>query len=133
MQLLAFKDPNGRVYLMDDADALPPLANGYEWTVVVRPDHVMANDVIEPEPEPYTELEPYIESEPAWTPSHRNAAPDFLDMLLPILTPRDGQSPQERAQELVDALPGQLRAKIGQLMRALLPPRQLPPFPGVGP
>lgn len=121
MQFLAFKDPSGRVFIIDEAEALPPLANGYEWTVVVRPDQVI---MAEAEPEPVRESAPP-------PPQYRNSSPGLLDMLLPILTPRDGQSPQERAQELVDALPDELRGKIGQLARALRPPRQLPPFPGV--
>lgn len=113
-QQLAFKDPTGRVYIMDEAEALPPLAEGFEWTVVVRPDQVMTE---EPEPE--------------YEPAPRRG---FLDIVVPIFTPRADQTPQERAQELIDAIPADARTKLAQLFRALVPrqPPDLPPFPGVG-
>ena len=38
MQLLAFREPSGRVFIIDELHALPPLAEGYEWTMVIQPD-----------------------------------------------------------------------------------------------
>ena len=117
MDLLAFRDPTGRVYIMSESTALPPLAHGYEWTRVVQPDVMMADDdVSEPEP----------------APSRPNKGPGFLETVIPLLIPRTDQSPQERAQELIDALPEEIRSQLGKLMRALAPPRppELPPFPG---
>ena len=119
LQELAFKDPTGRVYMMRETEALPPLAQGYEWTMVVRPDAVIDEDVhFEPEPEPERT-------------SRQNSG--FLDMVIPLLMPRADQTAQERAQELVDAMPEEVRGKLAQLFRALAPPRpaELPPFPGV--
>ena len=119
LQELAFKDPTGRVYMMRETEALPPLAQGYEWTMVVRPDGVM--DQQGPEPS----------QERAHAPRHRNGGAGFLDLMAQLLTPREGQSAKERAQELVDVIPEDVRSQIGQLVRALTPRPQLPPFPGM--
>ena len=118
MQLLAFKDPTGTVYLMSESEALPPLADGYEWTMVVRPDRVMDEDDVVADPEP--------------SRSATGQRPGFLDVVIPLLTPQEGQSAQERAQELIDVLPEDVRGKLSQLFRALVPrrPQDLPPFPG---
>ena len=43
-QVLAFRDPTGRVYMMNESEGLPPLAEGYEWTVVMRPDDVVPDE-----------------------------------------------------------------------------------------
>ena len=124
MQLLAFKDPTGTVYLMSESEALPPLADGYEWTMVVRPDRIADADEI-PESEPGSEPAPQY---------HRVAGQrrGFLDVMVPLLTPQNGQSAQERAQELVNAIPEDVRSKLAQLFRAWVPrqPQDLPPFPG---
>lgn len=123
LQELAFKDPTGRVYMMRETEALPPLAEGYEWTMVVRPDAVMAEEAFyEPEPEPEPEAE---------QSDGQNGG--FLDIVIPLLMPRADQTAQERAQELVDAMPEDVRGKLSQLFRALVPPKpaELPPFPGV--
>lgn len=118
MQQLAFKDPSGRIYLMSESEALPPLAQGFEWTMVVQPACVMGE-------------EPAAEPEP--TPSPVGDPAGILDLVLPLLTPREDQSPEERAKELIDALPENLRGNLAKLFRALVPARpvELPPFPGV--
>ena len=107
MQMLAFKDPTGRVYILDEAQALPQLADGFEWTMVVRPDPVPA--------------EP---SRP-----RRPDAGSWFDTLIAVITPRSGQTPQERAQELVEMLPEDLRKRLGRVIRSFHQP-ELPPFPG---
>lgn len=117
MQLLAYRDPTGRVYILNEAQALPPLGEGYEWTMVVRPDAAsMPEPDLEPEPEP--------------APAPRQAA-GVLDVLLPLFTPRPGQSAKERAQELIDAIPDDVRNKVAELVRSLKSPPTLPPFPGM--
>ena len=42
MQLLAFREPSGKVFILDEIQALPPLAEGYEWTMVVQPESAPA-------------------------------------------------------------------------------------------
>lgn len=122
MQQLAFKDPAGRIHLMSESEALPPLARGYQWTMVVQPTCVMDE---EPEPDagPDTAQEPVGGHSPA----------GVLDLVMPLLTPREDQTPQERAKELIDSIPADVRGKLSQLFRALVPARpvELPPFPGV--
>ena len=120
MQLLAYRDPTGRVFILNESQALPPLAEGYEWTMVIQPDSIHR----EP-PQGYAQPEP----EPAPRNAARPASGGILDMVIPMLTPRPGQSAQERAQEIVEALPADLRSKLGQLVRAFHRP-ELPPFPG---
>ena len=124
MQLLAFKDPTGTIYLMSESQALPPLADGYEWTMVVQPDQSTDSGEY-PEPDDYAEPEPTS----SYRPVQRRG---FLDVMIPLLTPQNGQSAQERAQELVDAIPEELRGKLAKLFRALVPPQpqEWPPFPG---
>ena len=125
MEILAFRDPSGRVHILEEAPGLPPLAEGYAWTLVVRPDEY-ANDDMPPEHHPGDADHPGDASHQ--TPT----APGFLDVVMPLLTPRDDQSPQERAQELINSLPEDFRKKLAKLVQALAPPRpaQLPPFPG---
>ena len=121
LQELAFKDPTGRVYMMRETEALPPLAEGYEWTMVVRPDAMMAEEDF---------YEPDLEPEPEQADRQGGG---FFDIVIPLLMPRTNQTAQERAQELVDAMPEEVRGKLSQLFRAIVPPKpaELPPFPGV--
>ena len=116
MQLLAYRDPTGRVFILNESQALPPLAEGYEWTMVIQPDSIHR------EPPP-------VEPEPAPRNAARPGTGGIRDMVIPMLTPRPGQSAQERAQEIGEAWPADLRSKLGQLVRAFHRP-ELPPFPG---
>ena len=129
MNQLAFKDPNGCVYIMGESGSVPPLAEGYEWTMVVRPDAVFDGDVGD---DARTEDDSHDDQpEPARATSRQSAG--ILDVVIPLLTPQADQSPKERAQELIDALPEELRGKLATLFRALVPTKApiLPPFPGV--
>ena len=121
-QQLAFIDPTGRVYIVGESNALPPLADDYEWTFVMRPVNG-AQAAQEPAPA--------AASAPETAETTRQPG-GILDVVIPLLTPRDDQSPQERAKELLDALPEGTRGKLAKLIRALAPPRpiELPPFPG---
>ena len=117
MQLLAYSDPSGRIYVLNEAQALPPLAEGFDWTMVIQPD---------------MEAAPACESTSEPEPVRRQRPKSVLDIVIPLLTPQPGQSPQERAQELVDVMPPELRSKLGELARAFQwqSPSTLPPFPG---
>ena len=107
MQLLAYRDPAGRVHILNEAQALPPLADGHEWTMVMQ-----------------------AHAEPAEPPTQQTAParPGWLETVIPLLTPRPGQTAKERAQELVDALPVELRTKVSQVVQAFHRP-ELPTFP----
>lgn len=113
MQLLAYRDLSGRVFVLDQTRALPPLREGYEWTMVIQPDQADAKPQPTPEPAPRPQ------------PSRNQS---FLDTVIPIFTPRPGQSPQERAEELIEAIPADVRSKLAQLFNAFIRPA-LPPFP----
>ena len=55
-------------------------------------------------------------------------SPSIFDVALELLTPRLGQTPEERGKELLGALPAELRRDLTKLLRLVLPPT-LPPFP----
>ncbi len=127
MQYLGYRDPNGVIHILNESGSLPPLADEYEWTMVVQAEPLPASDaeVIEPDVEVVD-----AQSEPTPRRQRRSHRPGLLETLLPLLSPQQGQKPKDRAQELIDALPDEFRAKLGQLVRAFYRP-ELPPFPGV--
>ena len=117
-QQLAFIDPTGRVYIMGETNTLPPLAEDYEWTFVMRPVHVA--DVGHETVDDADQEEPHTSSSRGHASRSRGGV---LDLLIPLLTPNADQSPQERAQELIDALPEDIRDHLTKLISALAPPR----------
>ena len=142
MHELAFKDPAGRVFIMDEHRMVPPLADGYEWTFVFRSDDG-ADERAEAGREAAIEPDDVLERDDAWSddgPANEarphsarpRVSPGLLDVIIPLFTPQDGQTPQERAKELVDAIPEDVRVQLSRLVRAIVPPRaaRLPPFPG---
>lgn len=120
MQLLAFREPSGRVFIIDEIHALPPLAEGYEWTMVVQPDRDPPGSNIPDQPTA-TAVPAAATASPAKTPG-------IFDVALQLLTPRPGQTPEERGLELIAMLPADLRRDLTRLLRVFLP-RTLPPFP----
>ena len=117
MQLLGFREPSGRVFIIDEINALPPLAEGYEWTMVVHPERTQSAQGAD------------NTSTPAQAESKAPAEqPGIFDVLLKMLTPSPGQTPHERGVELIGMLPADLRRNLTILLRAVLP-QSLPPFP----
>ena len=117
MQLLAFREPSGRVFIIDEIHALPPLAEGYEWTMVIQPER--------DQPEPNTPEQPASANVPATGPAK---VPGIFDLALHLLTPKPGQTPEQRGQELIGMLPADVRRDLTKLLRIILPPT-LPLFP----
>lgn len=122
MQLLAFREPSGRVFIIDEIHALPPLAEGYEWTMVVQPDR---DQPAPSTPEQSTSADVPATASPDASPP---GVPGIFDIALQVLTPRPGQTPEERGLELLGMLPADLRRNLAKLLRVIMPPT-LPPFP----
>ena len=142
MQVLAFRAPSGQVYIMEGASSLPPLGEGYEWTTVVQPDYFVdrnqpwSEDESDPDESEDDEPHELEDDDPEPIPVRvrvsRRRRRGILDKMAPLLIPREGQTPKERAQELIDALPENVRGKLAKFARAVMPPKaeDLPPFPG---
>jgi len=136
MQRLAYKDPSGGIHLL--TGSLPPLAQGYEWTRVIDAEPATG---AEAEELAEADQSPEVSATGAQLPAPRPATrrprrrqpsqqPGIVDELIPVLTPRPGQTPQERARELIDAMPADTRGKVKELLQAFQGQRQdLPPFP----